>query len=110
STLFSLNAASKLNRRAVYNMMDGHNIKDQFHPASSNLYSAKDESASVYIASAAPTRAVMRVGNQVMEVEEWVVSGSPEFYQSYKPESVKRDRQMFASRVSDLKHSMRNKI
>ncbi|CAO3678626.1 unnamed protein product [Rhizopus stolonifer] len=110
AAIFSLTYASNLNRRAVFNMMNGHNIKDQYHAASSNVYSARDENAVVMQAAVAPTKAVMRVGNEMMEMEEWIISGSPEFYQSYKPESIKRDRLMFASKVSNLKHSMRNKV
>ncbi|KAG1474465.1 hypothetical protein G6F56_000344 [Rhizopus delemar] len=91
-------------------MMNGHNIKDQYHAASSNVYSARDEDAVVMQAPVTPTRALMHVGNEMIEMEEWIISGSPEFYQSYKPESIKRDRLMFASKVSNLKHSMRNKV
>lgn len=65
AAIFSLTYASNLNRRAVFNMMNGHNIKDQYHAASSNVYSARDEDAVVMQAPVTPTRALMHVGNEV---------------------------------------------
>ncbi|KAG0742807.1 hypothetical protein G6F57_015526 [Rhizopus arrhizus] len=109
ATTFCITSAAKLNQRAIYNMMNDRAAKDQYHVAVSNEYSARDETTVAFQSSKAYPRALKRVGDKTMEVEEWILSESPQFL-SEAQNSIKRDRQLYASRMFSLRHSMHDKV